>query len=181
MHGCMSTFACHTHTHKHTPFILTLKLAHTTTTPHKQTLQTPPPHPPYNPPHLPTAIARFMYECDIQFVHADHPAFKRMIKAVAQAGPAFQPPDAEVFMCGVCVCVCVQYYVAYTESASRTHQQALTGSPYESQRPIDTHIHTRTRQIQQLLTGDFRSRYTHTHTHTHIHTQIHTHSKYSSC
>ena len=76
-----------------------------------------------------------MYECDIQFVHADHPAFKRMIKAVAQAGPAFQPPDAEVCTCGVCVCVCVcvcvQYDVAYTESASRMHQQALTGSPYE--------------------------------------------------
>ena len=47
-------------------------------------------------PHTRTAIARFMYECDLPFVHADHPAFKRMIKAVAQAGPTFQPPDAEV-------------------------------------------------------------------------------------
>jgi len=97
MHGCTSTFACHTHTHKHTPFILTLEN-------HTPTTHTPNLTPPHTPP---IAIARFMYECDIQFVHADHPAFKRMIKAVAQAGPAFQPPDAEVCVCVMCVCVCV--------------------------------------------------------------------------
>mmetsp|Transcript_36656 Transcript_36656/g.86203 ORF Transcript_36656/g.86203 Transcript_36656/m.86203 type:complete len:281 (+) Transcript_36656:262-1104(+) len=41
------------------------------------------------------AIARFMYECDLQFYLANHPAFKRMIRAVAVAGPSFQPPDAD--------------------------------------------------------------------------------------
>ena len=42
------------------------------------------------------AIARFMYECDVSFQHALHPAFKRMIKLVSQAGPNFQPPDPQM-------------------------------------------------------------------------------------
>ena len=79
------------------------------------------------------AIARFMYECDVSFQHALHPAFKRMIKLVSQAGPNFQPPDPQMIQELLTSDISKRAKAAPRHPSAATREPAATGAVSQCQ------------------------------------------------